>query len=127
MSTINKGKALLDQVLRVDYIQPKNWYSKPNYRIVLPIYFRDFVIPEGFVTDMGTIPRSLWFIFDPINRYGHAVVVHDYALGIMTRRSADRRFREALREVGVKEWRVQCLYHAVLYYGIIVGYLKNPS
>lgn len=120
MSTENKDLPLDKQVLRMDYIKPDKWYVRPRFRIVLPIYFRDIKVPSGFITDMGTIPRSLWFVFDPINQYGHAVVIHDYALKIMQRPNADRRFREALRAVGVSEWRVMAMYNSVSQYGKMV-------
>ena len=122
---MNRGKLLHEQTLRVDYIQPKKWYDRPTYRLVLPIYFRDIRVPAGFVTDMGTIPRVMWFAFDPVNQYGHAVVVHDYALGVMRRPNADRRFREALREVGVPELRVQAMFNAVLHYGYVAEWVKG--
>lgn len=120
----NKDLPLHKQILRTDYIQPKHWLRKPTYKLVLPIYFRDVKVPSGFITDMGSIPRFLWFLFDPINQYAHAVVIHDYALGIMSRPNADARFREALRAVGVDEWRVMSMYKSVLYYGYSAEYCK---
>jgi len=68
------------------------------------------IVPDGFVTDLASIPRCLWPIFPPRGRYNRAAVVHDYLYGThhtewrpADRLTADRIFREAMVDLGV--WR----------------------
>jgi len=122
---INKGLPLDRQILRLDYIQPKRWWMRPTFRVVLPLYFLDVTVESGFVTDMGTIPRFLWWLFDPINRYGRAVVIHDKALHIMQRDNADNRFREALKAENVEGVRAIAMYRAVSVYGKLERLLSS--
>ena len=36
-------------------------------------------VPRGFITNLGTIPRCLWWFIKP-SELGEASVVHDYLL-----------------------------------------------
>ena len=41
----------------------------------------EIVVPEGFITDFGTIPRLLWAILPPSHHhYIRSTIIHDYAL-----------------------------------------------
>lgn len=113
----NEGRKLYAQVLRTDYIRPNAWIDRPRWRLVIPLYFKEIVVPVGFETDMGTIPRLLWTVFDPINRYAPATIVHDFALTIMSREEADTLFRDALEEMQISPWRIKSMHQAVRQFG----------
>ncbi len=56
----------------------KHWLT------VKPIVYREkksglkVTVPKGFVTDLASIPRSLWFALSPIDKYMNAAILHDY-------------------------------------------------
>lgn len=47
--------------------------------------FQPVEVPEGFVTDLTSIPRVLWQLLRPEGRYAYAAVVHDYLYWKQTR------------------------------------------
>lgn len=80
-----------------------------------------FTIPEGFSTDLSTVPRSLWSIFPP-----HAYVtfvpsiVHDYFYAHpsgFSRKEIDTLFYEMLRQNGASRTRAYLYYYAVRLFG----------
>ena len=79
-------------------------------------------VPVGFVTDMASVPRLLWWLFPPFGRYLTAAVVHDYlyqhgsTLGY-TRAQADWLFLQIMVEDGVALWRAWLMYRAVRCFG----------
>lgn len=82
-------------------------------------------VPAGFLTDLMSGPRWLWWLFprdDP--RYAAAVVVHDYLYKWKSERgekfdraTADAIFLEAMLILGVPEWKAVTMYVAVRLFG----------
>ncbi len=73
-------------------------------------------VPDGFETDLASIPRLLWPIFAPHDpRYAAAAVVHDYLYRWdgFTKVAADAVFYEAMRVLNVPRWRALIMYFAV--------------
>lgn len=75
-------------------------------------------VPEGFLTDLASVPRALWFLVPPHSPdYAAAAVLHDYLYewkeGMFTRVVADGIFYEAMRVLGVAKWRAIIMYLAV--------------
>lgn len=64
----------------------------------------EVVVPQGFVCDLGSIPRLLWWWAAPDGKYRPAVIVHDYLYETqtLTRRKADRTMYRIMRHVGVR-------------------------
>lgn len=69
------------------------------------------VVPKGFVTNLGTVPRLLWWIVSPAD-LREASVVHDYLLqerlsrkqkgeNLVSRWMADAILYEAMEQVGI--------------------------
>jgi hypothetical protein len=60
-------------------------------------------IPEGFQTDLASIPRLLWALLPKTGAYDRAAVVHDYLYfhNGVTRGQADGVLREAMKDLGV--------------------------
>jgi hypothetical protein len=84
-------------------------------------------IPDGFVTDLASVPRVFWSILPPDGTYERAAVVHDWhctelAAGncAVSSHDADGMFRRMCREGGtsfVTRW--------ILWTGVRIGALFN--
>lgn len=75
----------------------------------------DFVVPEGFVTDLSSIPR-LPFIYVLLNGGGDMpAVIHDYLYntGNLSRKLSDAVLREACITIGLPRWKVEAIYLGV--------------
>lgn len=81
--------------------------------------YQAVVVPEGFVTDLTSIPRIFWQILRPEGRYAYAAVVHDYLYWTQTRtrEEADMIFRFAMEDSKVPIETVEALYRAVRSFG----------
>lgn len=62
------------------------------------------VVPEGFGTDLASIPQALWSVLPKVGKWDRAAVVHDYLYqhgyarvgSPVTRAQADAVLREAM-------------------------------
>ena len=74
-------------------------------------------VPEGFVTDLASVPRPLWWLIAPHDpQYAAAAVLHDYlctwdGFDPMT---AHAIFLDALLILGVERWKAMAMYLAVI-------------
>jgi hypothetical protein len=85
-------------------------------------------VPEGFRTDFASVPRCLWWLYNPTGRWGKAAVVHDWlyanaglpvrigseaklpVLALYSRRESDRIFLEGMKVLGVR-WSARRVMH----------------
>ncbi len=76
-------------------------------------------VPEGYVTDLASVPRLLWALFPPHGRYAKAAIIHDwlYDNALRTKAEADRIFLDAMTVLGVPRWRRRLMYLAVRLFG----------
>lgn len=79
----------------------------------------EVTVPEGFVTDLASIPRAFWSIRRPEGRHAFAAVVHDYLYWtqIKTREESDNIFRQAMLDSKLDKAEVEILYQAVRRFG----------
>ncbi len=78
-------------------------------------------VPEGFQTDLATVPRALWWLFPPHDpQYAAAAVLHDYLYSWRSpdgepfdRATADGIFLEAVLILGVARWKALAMFVAV--------------
>lgn len=77
--------------------------------------FKMVNVPEGFVTDLASVPRAFWEIMRPEGRYAYAAVVHDYLYWMQDRskEEADKIFRFAMEDSKVDATTLSTLYAAV--------------
>ncbi|RYD80060.1 MAG: DUF1353 domain-containing protein [Verrucomicrobiaceae bacterium] len=77
--------------------------------------FKTVNVPEGFVTDLASVPRVFWEIMRPEGRYAYAAVVHDYLYWTQDRskEEADKIFRFAMEDSKVDANTLTTLYAAV--------------
>lgn len=87
-------------------------------------------VPKGFVTDLASTPRFLWFIFSPIDEYSKAAIVHDYLYQTKSeysRRQVDNIFLEAMTVLNVPAYRKYPVWAAVRTFGWLFFNPKNPK
>jgi hypothetical protein len=96
----------------------------PNHRWQLESDFKVetetiglIVVPTGFVCDLTSIPRFLWWESLPSD-YAEAAVAHDWGYkGNLPRDIADKVYREVALAVGMKPWRANIRYLALRWFG----------
>lgn len=73
------------------------------------------VVPEGFVTDLASIPQIFQALLPQNDRHRLAAVVHDYLCRLegFDRRMADRVFLEAMKVLEVQVWKRWSMFLAV--------------
>ena len=76
-------------------------------------------VPEGYVTDLASVPRILWSVFPPHGRYAKAAIIHDwlYVYALRSKLEADKIFLDAMCVLGVPRWRRVLMYAAVRLFG----------
>lgn len=97
-------------------------------------------VPKNFRTDVASIPFGFRWLVPQLGSHGQACVVHDYLcdggplitekedkLRIhkvhkdVTRKEADKIFKEALEVLEVPWWRRTLMYYAVRAFAIVTG------
>ena len=79
-------------------------------------------VPAGFVTDLASVPRCLWWLLPPFGPWSAAAVLHDYLYtqvrsGLCSRRFADLLFLESMTVLKVSRWRRLTMFYAVRLFG----------
>lgn len=77
--------------------------GRPEYRILRRLWYRDFVVPEGFIFDIHSLPRPLR-IWQPRHpQWWGPAAIHDWALesGLISLRDANRLYKAAMQDLGV--------------------------
>ena len=78
---------------------------------------------KNFITDFASIPRILWWLYNPTGPYGKAAVIHDYIYRNVfllrpdgkpyTKEEADLIFKQAMKILPVSNFTISALYFAV--------------
>jgi Protein of unknown function (DUF1353) len=102
------GKRAMTQPVLMPFADMCNWI------VYKPIYWtppadapadlpRQVGVPEGFVSDLASVPSYFWWALPPTGRYGHAAILHDwlYWEQSCTRTVADKVFEVAMAELAV--------------------------
>jgi len=87
------------------------------------------IVPEGFLTDLASVPRPFWVLIPPDGEYTAAAVVHDLLYSIQDRKrsEADAIFLWAMRDLGVPTWKRLIMYRAVRFGGFFVWNRRLPG
>ena len=104
---------LVEGPLQVEHLDGENWMLLAPLQVTNP----RFVVPEGFQTDLTSIPR-LFRTFIPKGRNeGKGAVVHDYIyrgnISGMNRAEADQLLLDIMKECGVNYCRRYAIYWGV--------------
>ncbi len=105
-----------------------------RWRLASPLVYRtrrgDLIrVPEGFVTDLASVPR-VPLVWELCGACGNrAAVVHDwlYHIADRSRAEADRIFREALLDEGEPAWRAWTMWLGVRLFGGPFWARKRPE
>lgn len=75
----------------------------------------EIVVPEGFITDLASIPRYLWWWQAPHEAAMAPAIIHDYLYWLQpcTKEEADAVLYLALLEVGVEKRDARAVYFGV--------------
>ena len=74
------------------------------------------IVPIGFETDFGTVPKMFGWLVNPKGKGAAAYVLHDWlCFAVMTdnRKKVDKIMQEALINLGVAHWEAWIAYSAV--------------
>ena len=94
-----------------------------KYKLLLPIIYRDVMVPIGYKTNGADIPRVFWSFCPPnTSDILPAVIVHDYLCYLEEYQKADDYFEEILTILRIKPWKITILVGAVrLYHSLFKG------
>ena len=86
-------------------------------------------VPDGFVTDLASVPRLLWWLLPPFGSYTQAAVLHDwlYSHHRMTRPEADSILWAAMKVCGTTLWERVLIYGGVRIGGWLPFYRKRKN
>jgi hypothetical protein len=122
--------------LIIKHIAPRKWWHRTKYQLHQNLDTGHGIVPTGFETDGASIPRFLWWLFNPMGRYAKAAILHDYRLkGIRklkgfkayadTRKKVDKQFLAYMLELGVSRWRAYPMFWAVSLFSICVHMIER--
>ena len=113
----------------LSYVGGDNWRLEADY--TYQDGDRTIVVPAGFVFDLSSVPRALWWLIAPFELSIVAPLLHDYIYEhggdlppgsvtpphVYTRKEADDLFRRVMEQEGVPAWRRALAYSAVRLFG----------
>lgn len=90
-----------------------------HWRLGAPLLWEDeheaIAVPEGFLTDLASIPRAVQWLIPVNGKHRRAAILHDYLFVIQDRdrASVDRLFLDAMEADGVSWLTRRTMYAAV--------------
>jgi len=107
--------------LVMDKIGEKEWILLKTFEYHVGCYpsTEIIIVPEGFHTDLASIPKIFWPILPPDGPYGKAALVHDYCyrFACYNRKRSDEIFLEGMEVLKVEEWKQTTMFHSVRLFG----------
>jgi Protein of unknown function (DUF1353) len=96
-------------------LEPIYWLPNPDQ----VGRFQRVRVPQGFVTDLATIPWELWSVLRPDGEYAYAAIVHDYLYWTQTRTRlmSDEILRSSMEDFHVDRLKIQAIYRGVRAFG----------
>lgn len=78
-----------------------------------------FTVPNGFVTDLASIPPIFWSVLRPDGEYAYAAILHDYLYWVQhwPREQADNTLRACMVDFQVDKLKMDAIYEAVHRFG----------
>lgn len=98
-------------------------YDNLKWKVAQPVKFiignKEIEIPEGFETDLASVPKILWSFCPPFGKYTSAAILHDFMYSeyctdpIISREVADKLFLLIMDKHGVSGGLRKAMYRAV--------------
>lgn len=120
--------------LLVEFVGPDLWRLASPFEYHIGSYpsNQKVIVPVGYETDFGSIPRAFRWLLSPTGQWGKATVVHDYLCTHkvvttiegerkVSRKEADDIFLEAMEILGVNRITRYTMYSAVRAYAVVAG------
>jgi len=78
-------------------------------------------VPEGFMTDLASIPPVARWMIPKLGKHAQAAVLHDYLYNkkLFDRKKCDVIFLEAMKVLRVSLWKRRTMFRAVRMFGWI--------
>jgi hypothetical protein len=79
----------------------------------------DTTVPNGFCTDLASVPRLYWSLLPKTGKYAYAAIVHDYLYWTQTttRQKADEVLKAAMQDSNVGTATITAIYLSVRGFG----------
>jgi len=88
-----------------------------KYKVLQNICYKDIVVPAGYRTNGGNIPRLFWSILPPNDSEMLPLyIIHDYLCDREQYKKADEYLYSAGIELNVTKWKLKAVYYAVRLY-----------
>ena len=94
--------------------------ASTKIQLIEDIFVNKILVPYGFISDGGSIPRFFWRLFSPLDgRYIKDYVLHDfiYKTGLRQRKDADKILKNNLIKNGMSKIGAYCVYFSVRLFG----------
>jgi hypothetical protein len=132
MITLNNVKELqrTRSVIHKRYVTNNN--TIPKYELLRSLHIQlsngdEIVIPDGFIWDLSSVPRMLWWALPPDGDFGVSVIIHDYLYENRHRLGYTREFADkemllwAKASHGTNKPSIKNIDNHVRYYGVRLG------
>jgi uncharacterized protein DUF1353 len=75
----------------------------------------DVTVPQGFVTDLASIPAAFSSLLPTDGEYAYAAIVHDFLYWAQTRpkAEADEILKIGMQDLGVETWKINSIFAGV--------------
>ncbi len=103
-----------------DFELPKMYLLPDRFRLAEDWLFNGFLIPEGFYTDLETVPNLLRSIIHKQGVQSYPAIKHDYLYTYhhgLKREEVDKRFKADMEKYEVDALIVEGFYTAVRAFG----------
>jgi hypothetical protein len=97
-------------------LEGRLWYVEKEFTYYIgEDEIESVTVPEGFVSDLASVPRGLWNICPPDGSYTQASVLHDFCCLYATWpiSKTDYIFYESMKVLGVPQWNRWMMWTAV--------------
>ena len=119
---------------KIEVLDLKDGRGRPLFRLledfrwmILPGAY--VVVPKGYVTNFGSIPREMYWLVSPAELH-EASIVHDYLVGeyfggvrpsyVVSRSLADHLLFEGCKRIGLPWWKCYAVLAGVRGYALAV-------
>lgn len=104
------------------------WRVASTFTLRSTVLKMDLIIPENFVTDLASIPRWLWWLLSPSDKYAKGAIGHDYLYRWQrtTRHQADDALLEWMLDAQCSPWQWLAIWAFVRMFGGI-AWRKDKS
>ena len=106
--------AITDPVILV-HIDGNLWKTAQEFS------YKDVTVPEGFITDLASVPWPTLMLIPKSGQYNPAALIHDFLYYIQdrSRKEADAIFLQAMKDLKINAFKRRVMYYAVRLFGWI--------